>query len=67
MNGVQTEGLVVAGEVIRSHTMKDPNEQCWDFVITKATGSSYILSRGKGLVVQSALEGGKPGSSVIGG
>lgn len=44
MYGVQSEGAgggepqVVAGELIKSPTMKDLNEQCWDFII-KATGS----------------------------
>ena len=28
----------MAGELIKSPTMKDLNEQCWDFII-KATGS----------------------------
>ena len=41
---VQSEGgggrerQVVAGELIKSPTRKDLNEQCWDFTI-KATGS----------------------------
>ena len=32
------ERQVVAGELIKSSTRKDLNEQCWNFII-KATGS----------------------------
>ena len=38
VKGVEAERQAVAGEVIRSHTMKDLNEHCWDFII-KAMGS----------------------------
>lgn len=33
VKGVETEGQVVAGELIRSHTTKDLNELCQDFII----------------------------------